>query len=285
MGGDRILLHGLRVRAHHGVHPEERADGQDFVVDVELVVPLAVAAAADDVVATVHYGQLARGVVDAVGRDPVNLIETVADRVARLALEDPRVERVRVTVHKPQAPIGVPFDDVAVVVERLSDAGAVDEPVVIALGANLGEREDTLLGAADVLRRLPGLVVERMSPLVRSTAVGPAGPDPSRPGYVNAVLIGRTTLEPAVLLAALHGIEHVFGRERGERWADRTLDLDLVTQGERRVDGPPVTLPHPRAHLRDFVLAPWLAVDPAATLLGHGAVAGLLGRLPERTLD
>ena len=115
---DRITLTGLRVRAHHGVFDFEREQGQEFVIDVSVAVDLAAAASVDDLDRTVHYGELAEAVVAAVERDPVDLIETVAERVAAVALGYPAVEEVEVTVHKPEAPIAVPFADVAVTVVR-----------------------------------------------------------------------------------------------------------------------------------------------------------------------
>ena len=115
---DRIRLTGLRARGHHGVLPDERARGQDFLVDVTLELPLGAAARGDDLGRTVHYGELAEEIVAAVERDPVDLIETVAERIAGIVLAHPPVERVEVTVHKPDAPIAVPFDDVAVTVVR-----------------------------------------------------------------------------------------------------------------------------------------------------------------------
>ena len=115
---DLIELVGLRAFAHHGVFAHEREDGQPFVIDVQLRLPLAGAAGSDDIARTVHYGELAEQVVAAVERDPVDLIETVAERVAAVALSFEAAESVRVTVHKPQAPIAVPFDDVRVVIER-----------------------------------------------------------------------------------------------------------------------------------------------------------------------
>lgn len=115
---DRITLTGVRVRAHHGVFDFERVEGQEFVIDVSVAVDLAAAASGDDLGRTVHYGELAEAVADAVRRDPVDLIETVAERVADVALAYPAVEEVEVTVHKPEAPISVPFDDVAVTIVR-----------------------------------------------------------------------------------------------------------------------------------------------------------------------
>jgi dihydroneopterin aldolase len=115
---DRISLRGLRVRGHHGVFDFERRDGQDFVVDVELELDLARAAAGDDVADTVHYGELAGRLAEVIAGEPVNLIETLAERLAAVCLADARVTAATVTVHKPQAPIPLEFADVAVTVRR-----------------------------------------------------------------------------------------------------------------------------------------------------------------------
>jgi dihydroneopterin aldolase len=115
---DRISLSGLRVRGHHGVFDFERRDGQDFVVDVDLELDLATAAASDDVTDTVHYGELAGRLAEVIAGEPVNLIETLAERLAAVCLADVRVAAATVTVHKPQAPIPLQFADVAVTVRR-----------------------------------------------------------------------------------------------------------------------------------------------------------------------
>ena len=115
---DRISLRGLRVRGHHGVYDFERSDGQDFVVDVELELDLAAAAASDDVTDTVHYGELADRLAEVIGGEPVALIEKLAGRLVAVCLADPRVAAATVTVHKPQAPITHEFADVAVTLRR-----------------------------------------------------------------------------------------------------------------------------------------------------------------------
>jgi dihydroneopterin aldolase len=115
---DRIALTGLRVRGRHGVYDFERAEGQDFVVDVELELSTAQAAASDDVADTVHYGHLAERLAEILGGEPVNLLETLAARLADVCLADERVEAAVVTVHKPQAPIPLQFADVAVTIRR-----------------------------------------------------------------------------------------------------------------------------------------------------------------------
>ena len=115
---DSITLTGLRAVGHHGVFEHERADGQEFVIDVTVWLDVAAAAATDALERTIHYGVLAQDVVAAVERDPVDLIETVAERIAAVVLEHRAARRVRVTLHKPSAPIKVPFADVAVTITR-----------------------------------------------------------------------------------------------------------------------------------------------------------------------
>jgi 7,8-dihydroneopterin aldolase/epimerase/oxygenase len=120
---DRIKLTGLRVRGRHGVFDFEREQGQDFVVDVTLALDLRAAARSDDVADTVHYGELTERLVEIVAGEPVNLIETLAERLAAACLADPRVDSATVTVHKPQAPIPHDFADVAVTVTRRAETG------------------------------------------------------------------------------------------------------------------------------------------------------------------
>jgi dihydroneopterin aldolase len=115
---DRVALRGLRARGHHGVFPQEREEGQTFVVDLVLGLDTAPAAASDDLTRTVHYGIVAEEVVAVVQGEPVDLIETLAQRIADQVLKNDLVEEVEVTVHKPQAPITVPFDDVTVTIAR-----------------------------------------------------------------------------------------------------------------------------------------------------------------------
>lgn len=115
---DEITLTGLTVFGYHGVFDHERRDGQEFTIDLTLHLPLAAAAASDDVADTVHYGELADRVAAIVAGEPVNLIEKLAERIADAVLEDDRVKMVLVTVHKPHAPIAQTFSDVSVTVRR-----------------------------------------------------------------------------------------------------------------------------------------------------------------------
>jgi len=116
--GDRIELRGLLVRGHHGVFESERAEGQDFIVDVTLDVDTAAAAQSDDLAQTTDYGTLALTIAAIVSGEPVNLLETLAQRIATACLSDLRVTSVEVSVHKPAAPIPLTFDDVVVTIVR-----------------------------------------------------------------------------------------------------------------------------------------------------------------------
>lgn len=145
---------------------------------------------------------------------------------------------------------------------------------VIALGSNLGSREDHLRAALDALGRLG--TITRRSSLYETPPVGPP-----QPNYLNAIVLVETALEPATLLGELLAIERTRGRIRDVRWGPRTLDLDLVAYGDRAVSQPGLHVPHPEAHRRAFVLVPLAEVAPSLVLPGHGRVDELLRNLPE----
>ncbi|HLL07348.1 MAG TPA: 2-amino-4-hydroxy-6-hydroxymethyldihydropteridine diphosphokinase [Nocardioidaceae bacterium] len=154
-------------------------------------------------------------------------------------------------------------------------AVAVSRRAVVALGSNLGDRQAALQGALDRLADTPGVRLVAASPVYESAPVGgPVGAG----DYLNAVVVIDTTLRPTQLLEQLHAIESCFGRVRRTRNDPRTLDLDLVVLGSHLQRSAELTLPHPRAGERPFVLRPWLDVDPSAELPGSGSVADLLAR-------
>ncbi|WP_225657523.1 2-amino-4-hydroxy-6-hydroxymethyldihydropteridine diphosphokinase [Streptomyces pseudogriseolus] len=165
----------------------------------------------------------------------------------------------------------------ASVVEQVDAADATlqnPKRAVVSLGANLGNRLETLQGAVDALEDTPGIRVKAVSPVYETE---PWGVEPgSQPSYFNAVAVLRTTLPPSSLLERAQAVEEAFHRVRDERWGPRTLDVDIVAYADLHTDDPRLTLPHPRAHERAFVLAPWLDIDPAAELPGRGPVADLL---------
>jgi 2-amino-4-hydroxy-6-hydroxymethyldihydropteridine diphosphokinase len=165
----------------------------------------------------------------------------------------------------------------ASVVERVDAADTTlqnPQQAVVALGSNLGNRLENLQGAVDALEDTPGVRVKAVSPVYETE---PWGVEPgSQPSYFNAVVVLRTTLPPSSLLERAHAVEEAFHRVRDERWGPRTLDVDIVAYAAVVSDDPHLTLPHPRAHERAFVLAPWHDLDPEAQLPGHGRIAELL---------
>lgn len=154
---------------------------------------------------------------------------------------------------------------------------------VVALGANLGDRHETITTAAERIARLPLVTDVKLSSLIETVALRVDGPDPEAPGYVNAVALVTTRLAPEILLGMLHAIEDENGRVRHERWGDRTLDLDLIAYGDEVSDDPRIQLPHPRAAERLFVLEPWLELDADAVLVGYGRIADLVAGLRARS--
>jgi 2-amino-4-hydroxy-6-hydroxymethyldihydropteridine diphosphokinase len=146
--------------------------------------------------------------------------------------------------------------------------------VVIALGANLGDPVAALRGAVGALVS-HGITVTSSSSLYSTEPVG----GPEQPQYVNAVVVGTTSLAPLDVLDALQDIEQVWGRTREVRWGPRTLDLDLISWDAEVLDSERLTLPHPRAAERGFVLIPWLEAEPDAHLVGSGSVQSLVEAL------
>jgi 2-amino-4-hydroxy-6-hydroxymethyldihydropteridine diphosphokinase len=143
---------------------------------------------------------------------------------------------------------------------------------VLSAGANLGDRLGTLQACVQAIAGLPDTDVLAISPVYETAPVG----GPPQPDYLNAVLLIQTGLPPRDLLDSIHRIEAGAGRVRAERFGPRTLDIDIIDYAGQVSDDPELTLPHPRAHQRAFVLAPWHDVDPGADLPGHGPVAALL---------
>ncbi|MET8246742.1 2-amino-4-hydroxy-6-hydroxymethyldihydropteridine diphosphokinase [Streptomyces sp. NPDC005202] len=174
----------------------------------------------------------------------------------------------------------------ASVVEKVDAADTTlqnPQRAVISLGSNLGNRLETLQGAVDALEDTPGVRIKGVSPVYETE---PWGVEPgTQPSYFNAVVVLKTTLLPSSLLERAHAIEEAFNRVRDERWGPRTIDVDIVAYADAVSDDPHLTLPHPRAHERAFVLAPWYDVDPQAQLPGRGSVAELLAAVTREGVE
>lgn len=370
---DVIALRGITAEAVHGVLEKEWNAPQTFTVDLLLWVDTDRAARSDDIADTVSYAEIAEKAHAILAGPSVRLIETLGHKIADAALEDSRVRGVEVIVHKPEAPIDVPFTDVSVTIrkgdiplpfvaasnvvppsapdadedvppapsapstpsdavasqeeespasdsdkpvqlhspaapqqpataselvmdaaEEKSEATQVDEPaqdeldaplapraVVLALGGNLGNVPVTLKRAIDEMSSWDGLEITQVSPLVRTRAVLRPDQKP-QPDYWNAVVLGTLSMAPLDLLDRIHELEARLGRVRHEVWGSRTIDIDIIQIDGVSSDDPRLTLPHPRAHQRAFVLSPWLMAQPKAELSGFGAASELIAQAPDR---
>ena len=150
----------------------------------------------------------------------------------------------------------------------------MERQAVLALGSNLGDRQDILQGGVDAIAGIEGVRLTGVSPVYETVPVG----GPPQPDYLNAVVLAAISIPSRELLGQLHEVEAAFDRVRLVRWGPRTLDIDIITVAGEHSDDPDLTLPHPRAQERAFVLAPWHDADPDAVLPGYGPVAGLLAR-------
>ncbi len=252
-----IELRGIEGFGYHGCYPEERRDGQVFVVDVRL--GLADCCETDNLAETVDYAKVAQSVAAQISGDPVNLIETLAARIGDELVAMPRVGHAEVKVHKPQAPIGVSLAGVSV-------SRTVYRPhVVLALGSNQGGRLANLEQALRRIAEIPGFEVHLVSDAYETEPWGGV----EQPSFFNAVLTGDYFRTPQELLGETRAIEDELGRDRSVRWGPRTIDIDIVAIGEMTLQTDELTLPHPRAAERSFVLVPWVRVDPEAILDGR----------------
>ena len=150
---------------------------------------------------------------------------------------------------------------------------------VLALGSNLGNREDSLNQALEHIKMFPDSEFVAVSSFHETVAVTETGEDETKPSYLNAVAIIETALTVDELFLKTSNLEQQLGRVRETKWQDRTMDIDLISFGELQIATQSLTIPHPRAHERLFVLKPWFEIDPAAQLIGYGPIQDLVARL------
>lgn len=299
---DCITVRGIRTSGVHGVLDFEHHLSQDFVVDVKIWFDSRPAAQTDDLAQSVDYSKIAEKVQSVVLGKRVSLIERLAQRIAMEVLENKRVDAVEVTVHKPQAPMSIEFQDVCIQIYRTRQdypgetqdypgetsafsallRSRPDKPrtVILALGANLGNPVRTLREVVQSLRSAPEFSEVKVSPLAQTRPVLEANQAP-QPDYYNAVVRLVTRLSAVELLDLARHLEAQHHRERLSHWAARTLDIDLIDVEGVASSNPRLTLPHPRAAGRAFVLVPWTLLDAQARLDGK-PVADLAAMAADR---
>jgi dihydroneopterin aldolase/2-amino-4-hydroxy-6-hydroxymethyldihydropteridine diphosphokinase len=248
-----VSVRGLTVTGCHGVHEFEKTSPQRFVFDVDMQVDFAEAAKNDDLNGTVSYSDVCRLISKITTENTFNLIEKLADVCARRILNTyPKVRAIALTVHKPDAPIGMPFDSVAVTVKRKR------EEVYLALGSSMGDKKKMLDFAVESLGKTEGITVQSVSSYYETEPYGGV----AKNTFLNGAARVMTYLSPYELLDEIHRIEAEGGRVRKVHWEDRPLDIDIIFFGQEVLHDDRLTIPHPEWNKREFVLKPLKEVAP-----------------------
>ena len=252
---DKIHIKNLEVFAKHGVFPEENVLGQKFVVSAVLYTSTREAGRTDDLTKSIHYGEVSQFITEFMKQNTFQLLETAAERLAEeLLLNTERLEKIRLEIKKPWAPVGLPLETVSVEIERGWHTA------YIALGSNLGDKEANLRLGVEGLRSIRGCRVEAVSDFLVTVPYGGVEQD----DFLNGAMKIRTLLTPHELLERLHEIEQEAKRERVVRWGPRTLDLDILLYDDLILDEEELHIPHIEMYKRDFVLKPLCQIAPYA---------------------
>lgn len=250
---DKINIKNLEVFANHGVFSEENKLGQKFVVSATLFTETREAGLRDDLTKSIHYGEVSQFITKFLQEHTYMLIETVAEQLAKaLLLETENLERVRLEIQKPWAPVGLPLKTVSVEIERGWHT------VYLALGSSMGDKKSYLDQAVAAMDALEECRVERVSDWIATEPYGGVAENT----FLNGAVMVRTLLTPQELLEKIHEIERSAGRERLLHWGDRTLDLDILLYDDLVLDTEALQIPHMEMQKRDFVLVPLSQIAP-----------------------
>ena len=250
---DKIKITGLKVFAHHGVFPEETQNGQDFYVNATLYLDCKKAGTSDDLAESVNYGEVCHFITAFLQEHTYLLIESVAEQTTKaLLLEYPLLEKVEFELCKPHAPIGLPFENVSVTVERGWHTAYV------AVGSNMGAKEAYIEKGISELSVMPEIKIEKISDMIITKPYGGVEQD----DFVNGAIKLRTLFTPQELLEVLHQVEAHANRERLIHWGPRTLDLDIIFYDDLVYEDADLIIPHVDMQNRTFVLKPLLDLCP-----------------------
>ncbi|MCD8145503.1 MAG: 2-amino-4-hydroxy-6-hydroxymethyldihydropteridine diphosphokinase [Oscillospiraceae bacterium] len=252
---DKIKIRGLKIFAHHGVYDFETEQGQTFVVNATLCSDLRRAGQTDELAQSTDYGAVCKFLTEFLQQNTFQLIEAAAEQTLRaLLLEFPLMRAAELELCKPEAPIGLPFENVSVTLRRGWTTA------YLAFGSNLGQPDEQIDRGLEALERDPAVHLMRRSDTITTEPYGGV----EQPSFRNGVVEIETLLAPLELLELLHQIEASQGRDRGKavRWGPRPLDLDIISYGDEVWNTTGLTLPHPDMQNRFFVLRPLVQIAP-----------------------
>lgn len=252
---DKVYLKDIEIFANHGVFNEEKVLGQKFILSLELSLDFKESAVTGDLTKSVHYGELCHKVEKIFQSEPIDLIETVADRIAKYVLSEYKiVEEVKVTLKKPWAPINRHLDYAAVETTRKRSTA------YIALGSNIGDKRKFIEDAISKIDELYYVDVIKKAEIIDTKPWGFEEQD----DFLNSAIKVETLLSPKELMTELLRIEKELDRVRELRWGPRTIDLDIILFDNIISNDEFIIIPHPQMHLREFVLEPLNQIAPFA---------------------
>ena len=238
---DKIYIRDLEFIGYHGVFEEEKKIGQKFFVSLELTTNLRKAGLNDDITKTTHYGEVAETVKKVFFQKKYDLIETLAEDIAReILLNYPLIRELKLEIKKPWAPVGIPLKDVSVEITRKWNE------VYISLGSNMGNKKENLEKAI------------KESKIIETEPFGYKEQD----DFLNSCIGVKTLLAPREILKELLSIEQKMGRERKIKWGPRIIDLDIIFYGKEVIEEEDLIVPHPYMEYREFVLKPLEEIIP-----------------------
>lgn len=250
---NHILIENLKVFAHHGVFPEETQNGQDFFLSAGLYLDTGAAAKNDNLELSVNYGEVCQTMTELMQEKNFQLIESAAEYLTQnLMLRYPLIQKIELSLSKPHAPVGLPFENISVHVARAW------HDVYLSIGSNMGDKKGWLDFAVTKLKEDKNCRVCRISDYITTKPYGNVEQD----DFLNGAVFLRTICTPKELLDLLHQIEQDAGRERKIHWGPRTLDLDILLYDDLITESPELVIPHPDMHNRDFVLTPLKQIAP-----------------------
>lgn len=250
---DKIKITNLEIFARHGVMPEETALGQKFIISAELSLSTEKAGHSDRLDDSINYASVCESIAKYNKTNTKKLIEAAAEGTAEhILLSFPQVRGIRVEIKKPNPPIHLHFDSVAVEIERSWHRA------FIAFGSNIGDRRRHIDTAIEKIRSDPRCRIKKVSSIIETEPYGGVEQD----NFLNGVLELETIYSPCLLLDLLHKLEAEAGRERKIHWGPRTLDLDILFYDNVISDDPVLTLPHPDMENRDFTVLPMCELAP-----------------------
>lgn len=250
---DKIYIKDLEVFAYHGVFKEEKKLGQKFLISIELGLDLKIPGKTGDLDTSVHYGELSHKVEEEFKKVSYDLIETACNKICEfILLEYPIVKEAKVSIKKPWAPIHRSLDTVSVEITR------VRRKAIIALGSNLGDKKDNLDNAIKQIEKNDFCKITKTSSYIVTEPWGYT----EQEEFLNGAIEIETILSPRELMELLLDIEKGLKRERILRWGPRSIDLDIIFMDDIISNDEYIILPHPRMHLREFVLEPINEISP-----------------------